>query len=109
MNRALDDTDLKYGILALDTFGSKFPSARHADDCTPSAPLRVWVRPETETSPKYIPDLTTGYYSLLLDMMKEPHQQNFEPPPLSGGEIWSKTYVFFLCKIRCRVLLNRFS
>jgi len=27
--------------------------------------------------------------------MKELHYQNFEPPPLSGGEIWSKTCFFF--------------
>jgi len=27
--------------------------------------------------------------------MKEPHHQNFEPPPLSGGEIWVKTCFFF--------------
>jgi len=27
--------------------------------------------------------------------MEEPHHQNFEPHPLSGGEIWSKTCFFF--------------
>ena len=27
--------------------------------------------------------------------MKEPDHQNVEPPPLSDGEIWSKTCFFF--------------
>jgi len=27
--------------------------------------------------------------------MKKLHHQNFEPPPLSGGETWSKTCFFF--------------
>jgi len=31
----------------------------------------------------------------LLDIIKEPHHQNFEPPPFSGGEIWLKTRFFF--------------
>jgi len=99
-HRALDDTNLKFGILTIDALSRKFPSGRKR--LHPSAPLRG------VSLPRNIFWVYSWFNDgILLDIMKDLTTKISSPSPLRRWDMIEN--VFFLCKIRGRVLLSQFS
>jgi len=87
-HRALDDTDLKFGILSLDTLSRKFPSGRKR-----LYPLRP---PERGGSP---PKWVYSWFNdgILLDIMKKPTTKILSPLP-SPAVRYGRKRVFSFAK-----------